>query len=295
MMFLISASVQLQCDKRHIKATIGEELNIACSFDPVHRFNKKYWCRGSSRNTCEELAHSENVAHTESKRFRVLSYKRKIYVKMTALGLGDVGVYWVGIDRPFADIMVSVTVEVTEVPVSKPVIWPLVPLARTCWGHPVTVRCGCTQGSSVGFTWYQPTQRQKASLHSPSASDLRLDCGNVEGGGHFYCNASNTISSQTSSLSVEVLVLAAVNCSYVIHIQDQPTYRCVLARPTPPVPPDGTPKYTQMSMSEVIHQTDQPMDHSTPTRFPLWYSVLRWTLFAILMIWLCAIRVAHPK
>ena len=105
-------------------------------------------------------------------------------------------------------------------PVSKPDLWPLVPLAHTCWGGPVTVRCGCTRGSSVGYAWYQHTQRQNAPLLSLADSDLRLDCANVEGDSRFYCRASNTISSQTSSsLSVEVLVVAAVNCSYVIHIQ----------------------------------------------------------------------------
>ncbi|XP_059924180.1 uncharacterized protein LOC132469777 isoform X1 [Gadus macrocephalus] len=301
LMFLITVSVQLQCDRRQIKATIGEELTMACSYDQMYRYNKKYWCRGSSRRTCDVLSDSDNIVKTESKRFRILHYtSRRLFVEIRALRLEDTGVYWVGIEKPYADIMVSVDMEVTEVPVSKPDLWPLVPLAHTCWGRPVTVRCSCTRGSSVGYAWYQHSQRQNTPLLSLAESDLRLDCANVEGDSHFYCRANNTLSSQTSSsLSVEVLVVAAVNCSYVIHIQDYPMYQCALPTPTPPVT-DG-PQSTQMTRSEVMHQTvningtDQPIDSSTWMGFSLWYTVLRWTLLAVLMACLCVTRIVHMK
>ncbi|CAL8275413.1 unnamed protein product [Boreogadus saida] len=305
LMFFITVSVQLQCDRRQIKATIGEELTMACSYDQMYRYNKKYWCRGSSRRTCDVLSDSDNIVKTESKRFRILHYKsRRLFVEIRALRLEDTGVYWVGIEKPYADIMVSVDMEVTQVPVSKPDLWPLVPLgdlrAHTCWGRPVTVRCSCTRGSSVGYAWYQHSQRQNTPLLSLAESDLRLDCANVEGDSHFYCRANNTISSQTSSsLSVEVLVVAVVNCSYVIHIQDYPRYQCALPTPTPPVT-DG-PQSTQMTRSEVMHQTvningtDQPIDSSTWMGFSLWYTVLRWTLLAVLMACLCVTRIVHLK
>ena len=106
-----TVSVQLQCDRRQIKATIGEELTMACSYDPMYRYNTKYWCRGSSRNTCEVLSDSDK---TESKRFRILHHRSGLFVEIRALQLEDTGVYWVGIDKPYADIMVLVEIEVTE-------------------------------------------------------------------------------------------------------------------------------------------------------------------------------------
>ena len=109
-----AASVQLQCDKTQIKATIEEELTIACSYAPMYRYFKKYWCRGSSRKTCEVVSDTENTVNTESTRFRLLQYRSMLYVEIRALRLEDTGVYWVGIDKPYADIMFLINVEVTE-------------------------------------------------------------------------------------------------------------------------------------------------------------------------------------
>lgn len=40
--------------------------------------------------------------------------RRGLYVKVTNLQLHDTGVYWVGIDKMYADIMASVSVVITE-------------------------------------------------------------------------------------------------------------------------------------------------------------------------------------
>ena len=110
-----AVSVQLQCDRRQIKTTIGEELTITCSYDTRYRYYRKYWCRGSSRKTCEVLSDSDNTVKTESKRYRIFDYKsRTLFVEIRALRMEDTGVYWVGINKHYADIMVSVDIEVTE-------------------------------------------------------------------------------------------------------------------------------------------------------------------------------------
>ena len=120
-----AVSVQLQCDRRQIKATIGEELTIDCSYDTRYRYNRKYWCRGSSRKTCEVLSDS---VKTQSKHFRILHYRsRRLFVEIRALRLEDTGVYWVGINTDYADIMVSVDIEVTEgknhTRYTQPLLW----------------------------------------------------------------------------------------------------------------------------------------------------------------------------
>ena len=77
---------------------------------------KKYWCRGSSRNSCEILVDSEGVARTTyADRSLILDARSGgLFVKVTNLQLDDSGVYWVGIDKMYADIMISVTLVVTE-------------------------------------------------------------------------------------------------------------------------------------------------------------------------------------
>ena len=107
-----------------------------------------------------------------------------------------------------------------SVPVSKPRLWPLSPLADrpTCWGQPATVRCGCTRGTAVRYTWFQNAHGEDILLHH--SSDLHLHCGTVDEGGEYYCIAGNDVSSQRSDvLSVQVLTTADSSCIYVIIMQ----------------------------------------------------------------------------
>lgn len=110
----LSASLQLQCDKREITAHIGGEFVLVCKYDTNrYLFSKKYWCRGESRNTCEILADSEHP--DERRRSNMIDRGRRgLFVKVTSLQFDDTGAYWVGIDKIYADIMTSVNVVVTE-------------------------------------------------------------------------------------------------------------------------------------------------------------------------------------
>ncbi|KAF0035887.1 hypothetical protein F2P81_011199 [Scophthalmus maximus] len=175
----LSASLQLQCDKGQIAAHIGGEFILSCKYDTNHfLFSKKYWCRGDSRGTCEILADSEHVKKN-SGRFLVLDARRKgLFVKVTGLQLDDTGVYWVGIDKIYADIMTSVNVFITE------------------------------EGTDIRYAWYQRTHHKDLPVH-PS-SDLYLHCGSVEKGSDYYCVASNDISTEESEiLSVQDTDLVA--------------------------------------------------------------------------------------
>lgn len=106
------------------------------------------------------------------------------------------------------------------VPVSKPTLWPLSSLVDrpTCWGKPVTVRCGCAKGTAVHYAWYQNTHHSDVLLHH--SSDLYLHCGSVDEDSNYYCTATNDISRQGSDiLSVQVLMPANSSCVYIINIQ----------------------------------------------------------------------------
>lgn len=115
--FLFSASLQLNCDKGKITAHIGGKFLLICTYDTKHfLFSKKYWCRGDSRSTCEIVVDSENTARTiNSHRSHIVDTGRRgLFVKITDLRFDDSGVYWVGIERPYTDVMTSVKVVITE-------------------------------------------------------------------------------------------------------------------------------------------------------------------------------------
>ncbi|XP_044066551.1 uncharacterized protein LOC122882820 [Siniperca chuatsi] len=233
LILLFHASLQLQCDKGQITAHIGGEFVFICKYD-TNRFlyNKKYWCRGDSRSTCEILVDSEGGAKTKNThRSQIIDAgKRGLFVKVTNLQFDDTGVYWIGIDKIYADIMTSVNVVITEVPVLKPRLWPLSSLVErpTCWGQPVTVRCGCTKGTGVRYTWYQNTHIKDILLYH--SSDLYLHCGTVDKDSDYYCIASNDISSQQSDiLSVQVLLPADSSCIYVVIIQGKNRWDAVFS------------------------------------------------------------------
>ncbi|KAJ4920721.1 hypothetical protein JOQ06_022551 [Pogonophryne albipinna] len=109
---VFTASLQLQCDKKHITAPLGSDFLLSCRYEN-QLLSNKYWCRGESRRTCEVLVDSEGK--TRSTRVHIVDARsRGLFVRVLDLQKGDSGVYWVGIDRPYADIMTSVRVVVTE-------------------------------------------------------------------------------------------------------------------------------------------------------------------------------------
>ncbi|XP_026223313.1 uncharacterized protein LOC113167128 isoform X2 [Anabas testudineus] len=219
LILLFHGSLQLTCDKAGITAHIGGEFVLACNYDTNRfRFSKKYWCRGDSSRTCEILADSERI-HKTGRSIIVDAGRRGLYVKVTNLQFDDTGAYWVGIDKVYADIMTSVSVVITEVPVSKPKLWALGSLITeaTCRGQPVTVRCGCAKGTGIRYTWYQHTGLKDILLHQ--SSDFGLHCGTVDKDSAYYCIASNDISSEGSDmLSVQVLMPADIDCIYVVNM-----------------------------------------------------------------------------
>lgn len=106
------------------------------------------------------------------------------------------------------------------VPVSKPRLWPLSSLVDrpTCWGEPLTVRCGCTKGTGVYYTWYQQSPHKDFLLQR--SSDLTLRCGTMNESSGYYCVARNSIGSEQSDMvSVHVLIPANSSCIYVVKIQ----------------------------------------------------------------------------
>ncbi|XP_061590708.1 uncharacterized protein LOC133456267 [Cololabis saira] len=295
--WLFHASLQLQCDKKEINAHVGGEFKIACNYERRLFFSKKYWCRGPSRNTCEVLVDTDKVARTKyTHRSQIKEVGRAgLFVRITNLQTDDSGVYWIGIDKPNADIMTSVTVVITEAPVSKPSLRPLSPLVDrpTCWGEPVTVRCASAKGTAIDYTWYQHTHREDLLLHH--SPDLNLHCGAVAEDSEYFCCARNSVSNEKSDLlSVEVLMPADLGCIYVVKIQGQPIYDCAdrMSTTTEEAAPLTACQTNAIQISDpkdqfspIINQTHENVFFSrTWSGFQLWYTLLRWGSLGFLLL-----------
>uniref|UniRef100_A0A8C0GED4 Immunoglobulin domain-containing protein n=1 Tax=Chelonoidis abingdonii TaxID=106734 RepID=A0A8C0GED4_CHEAB len=95
----------------------GMSTTITCSYDRrKYMFNRKYWCHGGSRSSCDVLGDTENFVKSEYKGRVVLLDNRRGYflVTMHQLVEEDSGMYWCGIERPYADMMTAVKLTVTE-------------------------------------------------------------------------------------------------------------------------------------------------------------------------------------
>lgn len=109
--------MQFHCDNTKIQATIGSTLTITCTYKTTqYRFNKKYWCAGDSRSSCEVLMDTDGFTHAVYRtRAQIIDrVSRGLIVYIRDLRLDDSGIYWVAIDKIYADIMTRIQVTVTK-------------------------------------------------------------------------------------------------------------------------------------------------------------------------------------
>ncbi|KAJ4918540.1 hypothetical protein JOQ06_026218 [Pogonophryne albipinna] len=292
-LLLLHASLQLQCDKKQITAPLGSDFLLSCSYEN-QLLSNKYWCRGESSRTCEVLVDSEGK--TRSTRVHIVDARRRgLFVRVLDLQKGDSGVYWVGIDRPYADVMTSVRVVVTEVPVSKPSLQPLFSLMEgsTCRGGPVTVRCVCSRGTAVRYSWFRHThpEDEDEDEELQNSADLQLTCDSLQDA-ELYCSVRNEVSSERSeSLRVNILPPADSHCRYVVHLQGQPVYDCAVSTTaqttSPPTSCHTTGEIQPDTTNQLIIATGTHLLLRVFTGVPLWYTMLRWGSFASLVMFIC--------
>ncbi|XP_056304740.1 uncharacterized protein LOC130216870 [Danio aesculapii] len=292
-LLLAQISVQLQCDKTNIQATVGSTVMIICTYrTSQYRFSKKYWCAGDSRSSCEVRMDTDGFSDAAYRtRAQIIDRVSKgLIVSIRDLKLEDTGIYWVAIDKIYADLMTRIQVTVTKEAVDKPNVWPLSSLERTCWGEPVVFRCGSARGTNAQYTWYRVGHPNNIVLHH--SSDLCLQCSNIIEDSQLFCSAYNDVSSQSSDfVTLQLLQPGDQNCVYLISSKAFSSYECI--RSTTPL---STSIQTTESLSTSIHPRKLG---STVTVFqltwsqnktmcwsglPLWYECLRWVLFSAMII-----------
>uniref|UniRef100_A0A3B3SI23 Uncharacterized LOC111855694 n=1 Tax=Paramormyrops kingsleyae TaxID=1676925 RepID=A0A3B3SI23_9TELE len=223
LMLIFQGSLQLQCDRNEVNGIIGGVLVVICQYQTSrYLFSKKYWCLGESRSTCEILMDTDGYVRAElNNRFKIQDAKRRgLFIQMADLQISDTGVYWVGIDEIYSDIMYRINIRVTEVAVSEPRVWSLSPPEMSCWGKPLTVRCTSERGTQIKYGWFRTTGSQPVSM--AGSSDLQLHCGILTEDGRYFCTAGNSLGNQNSQdVTVQLLRPAEADCIYILGIRGE--------------------------------------------------------------------------
>uniref|UniRef100_A0A8C9VQZ5 Ig-like domain-containing protein n=1 Tax=Scleropages formosus TaxID=113540 RepID=A0A8C9VQZ5_SCLFO len=296
LLLLLQGSAQLECDRTHLQGIVGGSLMVMCKYN-THRFilSKKYWCHGDSRSTCEILADTEGFTKANVRdHFQIRDLRQKgLFVLMANLRLDDSGVYWIGIDKIYADIMSRIQVRVSEEILTKPRVWFPSPPQSSCWGQPVTVLCSSDRGTRVRYAWYQTGRTQDVKIADQDS--LHLHCAAMEEDGRYYCVASNSLGSERSrTVTAQLLQPAEEDCIYAVTVNNESSYNCRERLGTTTTALSET---TQEENEICFGSSAMSIDHATGLQnsrtmstLPLWYKVLRWLLLSALLLILALVR-----
>ncbi|XP_041091868.1 uncharacterized protein LOC121304668 [Polyodon spathula] len=221
---------------------------------------------------------------------------------MKQLSLEDAGTYWCGIEKPLADTMCTVRVKIVEEPVSDPVVTFLTSPSVSC--SALTISCHSARGTSVHYAWYKSSDPEDVPVQLSHA--LSLDCETLLESQQLYCTASNTVSRRSSVfVGVDVILPAQEKCVFRVKIPNQESYTCwngittstVLG--TYEVTEEYTSRSSLLSTGVITHpppdatawleastegNSNQPITHTKEHRWYIIWEVVRWLLFATLLV-----------
>ncbi|XP_062872149.1 regulator of complement activation group 2 gene 1 [Trichomycterus rosablanca] len=272
LVLIVQVGAQLRCDKTIIHATVGREFNVICKYDARQfLFSKKYWCLGESRSTCEILMDTDGfITPSIRNRAKIIDAGvRGFYIFIRVLQFEDTGIYWAGIDKIYADIMLKIQVHVTDgkllsfttwsEAVSLPVVWSVGSPLLTCLGQTVILQCRTERGTNVKYSWFREFHPQDVLLQS--SSDLSLKCDFLTHGAQFVCLAQNLVSRERSKpVSLHLLQAGHQDCVYSLTSDDLQSYDCITT--TTPMTTTTSPVEVLTSQSECVPQTCSERNHS---------------------------------
>ncbi|XP_065141809.1 polymeric immunoglobulin receptor-like [Paramisgurnus dabryanus] len=299
-LLLAHVSVQLQCDKTMIDTKIGSTFTIVCTYKTNQfRFNKKYWCVGDSRASCEVLMDTDGfILPNYRKRAQIVdAVSRGLIVVVRDLQLDDTGIHWVGIDKIYSDIMFRIQVTVRKENVMKPNVWPLSSLEMTCLGQPVTFRCRSERGTDVQYTWYRVGHPNNIVLDQ--TPDFQFHCLDSTENDQFFCSAYNDVSNQNSEwISVQNLQPENLGCMYLITSKIFSSYECIRSTTSPSTTiqdklwSSTTASYSgSQNQTMYVNQTCLTESYFLWSGLPLWYECLRWVLCSVMITAVCVVHI----
>ncbi|XP_072419287.1 polymeric immunoglobulin receptor-like [Chiloscyllium punctatum] len=204
-----------------VTGTVGRSVTINCRYDTWFKSNMKYWCLGQSAH-CSYLVRTTDPGGQRGRMSIKDNTAQGVFVvTMEDLRIKDAGWYSCGIDRQVIDELRAVHIEVSDEPVSVPVIRFLTPNIW-CFENLVSVSCESVQGSfPIRYTWYERTRSVGSKISESNTLDLH--CQLIKQQYHqYYCIASNTQGEKYSEMvKVAIVHRSERNCSFMAQIGSQ--------------------------------------------------------------------------
>ncbi|XP_078277142.1 Fc receptor-like protein 5 [Rhinoraja longicauda] len=222
------------CAEKHVKGVVGRAITIDCPYVAEYRSNTKYWCHGWSQQcsvlveTHGQLARRGTVSITQDPARSIFT------VTMEDLRSGDTGWYSCGITRPGVDPLINVHLQVSDEPVSAPVLRYPSPPNGSRLGGSVSVSCESARGSlPIRYTWFEKNEYGDPTISNSNQLDLSCE---ILRGQHrrYYCTSSNGRGTKPSEILNVKVFNGAGTCSYVTEITNtEPVSVPVLGFPSP--------------------------------------------------------------
>ncbi|XP_059806121.1 polymeric immunoglobulin receptor-like isoform X2 [Hypanus sabinus] len=206
--------------EQYVRGVVGRAIRIDCHHEANYRSHAKYWCHGWTVQ-CSVLVKT-NWQHGWSGRVSITDNpERGIFtVTMKDLHSGDTGWYSCGISTQGTDPMFNVHLQVSDEPVSVPVLRYLSPASVSRLGGSVSVSCESLQGSlPIQYSWYEQTSSGYYKISD--TNELALHCQSFNHKHHqYYCSASNQLGARSSGIVKVTVFNNREICSYVTEIND---------------------------------------------------------------------------
>ncbi|XP_032898773.1 polymeric immunoglobulin receptor-like [Amblyraja radiata] len=200
-----------------VRGVVGRAITIGCHYAAVYRSHTKYWCRETSRQ-CTHVVET-NGEQGQSGRVSITDNPARGIFTVTVEDLhsGDTGWYRCGITTP-GEPTFKVHLQVSEEPVSVPVLGFLSPANVSCLGGSVTVPCESVRGSlPINYSWYEKTPSGDSKISDNNT--LELHCQSFKHQHHqYYCTASNQRGSKSSEMVNVSISSSDVPCSLLVKI-----------------------------------------------------------------------------
>ncbi|XP_072886321.1 polymeric immunoglobulin receptor-like [Hemitrygon akajei] len=234
-----------------VRGVVGRAVTIDCHYAPMYRSHTKYLCRMWDHQ-CTSLVNTKGQNEQYGRMTIRDNRTQGIFtVTMEKLVSNDKGLYKCGITTSGKHPVFDVHLQVSDEPVSVPVIQYLSPTNVSHLGNSVSLSCESFQGSlPIQYRWYEQTSSGYRKISD--TNELALHCQSFNQQHHqYYCSASNWKGARSSAMVKVTVFNNGEICNYVTEI-------------------NGTRR--EYSFTTV-----------SSTSFMMW-KVGRWLLFTLLMI-----------
>ncbi|XP_072134917.1 polymeric immunoglobulin receptor-like isoform X2 [Mobula birostris] len=201
-----------------VRGVVGRAVTIDCHYAPKYRSHTKYLCRMWDHQ-CTSLVNTNGTSEQYGRMTIRDNTSQGIFtVTMENLVSNDTGPYRCGITTSGNDPVFDVHLQVSDEPVSVPLLQFSPPTSGSSCGNSVSVSCESVHGSlPIQYSWYERTPSADSKISDNNTLDLHCQPLKYKKD-LYYCKASNVNGTKSSEM-VNVSISNSVStCRNVIEV-----------------------------------------------------------------------------